>query len=593
MQPLAYFAVRSLLGWLQYVEKAERAFISNSLLLVATGAAHCWAVVYALFIAIHTRAMRYDGYHEGYTDHLPFWVAWTETLAVGSMGIWWVAGFTQVTIRILDDDAGGLPSEARDLNPNMFVQLMRSQRLHDILTMAHTVSCVGLFASIIPLCFAMALMKGDLTACEMCLGFVSMGFALPHAAVACRHLNFANPKKNDDAAAVAPAPAAEAAAQEAASLGPQLCVILALADSPGHAFLWQNFVYGVAAVAFLAAVAACGRSPPKVGDAALPPEPEEFWTCILLDAVAAMSLIVCFPHLNTWHLWALVVLLGVLFAAVWYETSRELFLDFMEPVFVTRSDSDKVLPGQQRQRLRQAAWVATLACASVALWDIMLHPVQEGLFEPPADSGGADSALPEIFDQNALLLLRWKQQLNTQPDPENMLSMAAEALEVEKDKLATQSLIVDHRLLLFKFLGPAEKGGTVPVHMRWKTSVLSPPTTLAEVMDNDFPGTLNVTTCLHMQARKRYSKAKAASALEMADEKKGSDELTQEKESSESDTATTTSGVHASILRAVGPSADAQAAYIAGCEWWLSTLDSYYGAGKDVGKKQKEDVAKA
>ena len=89
-----------------------------------------------------------------------------------------------------------------------------------------------------------------------------------------------------------------------------------------------------------------------------------------------------------------------------------------------------------------------------------------------------------------------------------------------------------------------------------------------------------------MQARKKYSKAKAASALEMADEKKGSDELTQEKESSESDTATTTSGVHASILRAVGPSADAQAAYIAGCEWWSSALDSYYGTDNDGDKDE-------
>lgn len=580
------------MGWLQYVERAERAFISNSLLLVATGAAHCWAVVYALFIAIHTRAMRYDGYHEGYTDHLPFWVAWTETLAVGSMGIWWAAGFTQVAIRILDDDAGGLPSEARDLKPNFFVQLMRSQCLHDVLTMAHTVSCVGLFASIIPLCLAMALMKGDLTACEMCLSFVSMGFALPHAAVACRRLNFSNPKKSDDAASVAPAPAAEAAAQEAASLGPQLCVILALADSPGHAFLWQNLVYGVAAVAFLAAVAACGRSPPKIGDAALPPEPGEFWTCILLDVAAAMSLVVCFPHLNTWHLWALIALLGVLFLAVWFEGWRELFIDFMEPVFVTRSDSDKVLPGQQRQRLRQAAWAATLMCAFVALWDIMLHPVQEGLFEPPTDFGGADSGLPDIFDQNALLLLRWKQELSMQPDEENMLSMAADALGVEKEKLSTQRLIADHRLLLFKFLGPAEKGSKVPLHMRWKTLMLSPPARLAGVMDSDFPGTLNVTTCLHLQARKKYSKAKTAAALEKADEKKGSDELTNE-ESSESDTTTTTTGVHASILRAVGPSPGAQAAYIAGCEWWSSALDSYYGTDKDGEKEQKEDVAKA
>lgn len=223
MQPLAYFAVRrqicglvsichrfsykqmtnhgkpgSLLGWLQWVEKAEHAFISNPLLLawnlatgivslydlerftklltnfscpwikVAAGAAHCWAaghfdglqtdvetpvlfrawlnnshsflcleVVYALFIAIHTRAMRFEGsrlgfplgserrvakllamslvalpwflsthcpthftmeslspkiaiqgYHEGYTEHLPFWVSWTENLAARNSGKW-------------------------------------------------------------------------------------------------------------------------------------------------------------------------------------------------------------------------------------------------------------------------------------------------------------------------------------------------------------------------------------------------------------------------------------------------------------------------------------------------------------------------
>ena len=106
---------------------------------VAAGAAHCWAVgalsfqhptvfreagaieidvsprfqvVYALFIAIHTRAMRFEGtfwgkmwvlcfwiwvkdffkiwhqgYHEGYTEHLPFWVSWTENLAVWNSAV--------------------------------------------------------------------------------------------------------------------------------------------------------------------------------------------------------------------------------------------------------------------------------------------------------------------------------------------------------------------------------------------------------------------------------------------------------------------------------------------------------------------------
>eukprot|EP00929_Paragymnodinium_shiwhaense_P039772 TRINITY_DN20850_c0_g1_i1.p1 TRINITY_DN20850_c0_g1~~TRINITY_DN20850_c0_g1_i1.p1 ORF type:complete len:606 (+),score=186.03 TRINITY_DN20850_c0_g1_i1:61-1878(+) len=152
MQPLAYFAVRALLGWLQFVERDDRAFRSNTLLVLATGAAHCWAVVYALFIAIHTRAMRYEGYHEGYVEHLPFWVSWTETLSVASMALWWGAGFTTAAIRIADDDS---PLET---NVGVFIQIVRSKKLQAALELAHTVSCVGLFVSILLLCVAMALM---------------------------------------------------------------------------------------------------------------------------------------------------------------------------------------------------------------------------------------------------------------------------------------------------------------------------------------------------------------------------------------------------------------------------------------------------
>ncbi|CAJ1419051.1 unnamed protein product [Effrenium voratum] len=291
MQPLAYFAVRSLLGWLQWMERAEHAFISNALVLVAAGAAHCWAVVYSLFIAIHTRAMRYEGYHEGYTEHLPFWVSWTENLAVASMGIWWAAGFSTAAIRIIDDDAKGLPMDGNDVQVNQFIRLLRSEKLHDGLALAHTLSCIGLFVSIILLCVAMGLMKGSVTACELCLCFVAIGFAIPHALVAARRLDFSNAKKNEDATPAVQSAAAEAAAQEAAALGPQLCVVLALADSPGHAYLWQNFVYFVAAVAYVAAVAACGRSPSKVGNAALPPQSAEVISCLVLDVVASVSLV--------------------------------------------------------------------------------------------------------------------------------------------------------------------------------------------------------------------------------------------------------------------------------------------------------------
>lgn len=557
MQPLAYFAVRSLLGWLQFVERSEKAFVSNPLLLVATGAAHCWAVVYALFIAIHTRAMRYDGYHEGYTEHLPFWVSGTETLAVASMGIWWAAGFTTAAIRIIDDDARGLPMEDRDTKANIFLQLMRSPKLHDGLAIAHTLSCVGLFLSIILLCFAMALMKGAVTACELCLCFVAIGFALPHAVVAGRRLNFSEFKKEDDQ--ISPAPAAEAAAQEAAALGPQLCVILALADSPGHAYMWQNFIYLVAAIAFVAAVAACGRSPPKVGNAALPPDVGEFATCLSLDFAASIALVICFPHLNTWHLWALTALLVALFAAVWFESWRELLIELLDPLFVVRSDTDKALPGPQRQRLRGAAWVATLLCAAVAMWDIILHPVQDGLFEVHDDI--VNDRLPDLWDQNSMMLLRWSP--NSHPSEETLLKVASEALGVEKDQVAKQAMLDQHRLLVFKYSGPADSSSKGAAHTRWKSALIAPKGDLLHLVDTNFPGTLNVTLCLHAHAHTEMAKRK-------------------EKDSKEDSAASTTvPPLPEEFVKTVGTEKHQHDAYLAGCDWWTDSLDAYYGGGEN------------
>ncbi|CAK0830391.1 unnamed protein product, partial [Prorocentrum cordatum] len=145
------------------------------------------------------------------------------------MCIWWAAGFVTAAVRIVDDGVDGLPMETRDTGTSFFEEVVRSPKLHAGLSIGHTLSCVGLFVSIILLCIAMGLMKGE--------------------------------------------------------------------DSPGHAYLWQNAVYLLSAVAYMAAVAACGRSPPKIRDAALPPEAGEFATCLALDVAAAVALVVCFPHL--------------------------------------------------------------------------------------------------------------------------------------------------------------------------------------------------------------------------------------------------------------------------------------------------------
>mmetsp|Transcript_3205 Transcript_3205/g.8502 ORF Transcript_3205/g.8502 Transcript_3205/m.8502 type:complete len:624 (-) Transcript_3205:105-1976(-) len=601
MQPLAYFAARSLLGWLQWMERADRAFVASAPMLVATGAAHCWAVVYALFIAIHTRAMRFGGYHEGYTEHLPFWVAWTENLAVGSMFIWWAACFGTAAIRIVDDDEG-LPLENRDTISSFFQQVARSARLHTVLSIGHTLSCVGLFASIIMLCVAMVLMTGaitEVTACELCLCFISMGFAWPHAVVACRRIREANPKKTEDTKIDTSAVAAEAAAQEAAALGPQLCVILALADTPGHAYVWQNAVYLLSAIAYVMAVAACGRSPPKVGDAALPPETGEFVTCLALDAAAAISLVICFPHLNTWHLWILAALLAVMFVAVWFEGWRDMFVDVLDPLLVVRSDTDKALPGQQRQRLRRAAWATTLLCAAVALWDIMLHPVQEGLFEPADSFDSLDDGLADLWDPGSMLLLRWRQGAAGAPGSDvvmplewetQLLAAAAEALQVEESKLTTQVLLPEHRLLVFRHSGPADNSTRLPAQLHWnawKAAMLAPEGKLGAIADSSFPPALNVTLCLHthaladMEAAEKEKEAggQDGSASSAAEGSEGAEGAGHSKSADVK--------LPEDFISIVGPSADAHHAYMAGCDWWTTQWMAVVG---EAGHFDDEDV---
>lgn len=372
MQPLVYLAVRGWLGWIQFVERSRRAFLNSSLVLVAAGAVHCWAVVYSLFVAVHTRAMRFSGYHQGNSEQLPQSVALTETLAVSSLWVWLIAGFTTAAVRMLDEDADGLPLGSEDLKWGPILRFIRSPFLHSALGHAHSVSCVGLFVSIILLCATMATMKGGITVCESCLAIVAIGFAFPHMILAGRRLSDAADQALSE---VLPEDSFEAAAAEAAAIGPQLCVILSLADAPGHAYWWQNIVYTLASMAFIAAVVASARSPAKIANIALPPEKGETFVCLGTDAMTALSIIMSYPHLNTWFLRIGVVAVIGCAVAAQYSPVREIYLDWLEPIFVIRSDSHKRVPNQQRQLLRMISWSAAIVCAVVALWDIALHPL--------------------------------------------------------------------------------------------------------------------------------------------------------------------------------------------------------------------------
>jgi len=363
------------------------------------------------------------------------------------------------------------------------------------------------------------------------------------------------PPKKDDASTELLS-ASEAAAQEAAALGPQLCIILALADSPGHAYLWQNVAYIASAVAFAAAIAACGQSPPKMGSAAIPPGVFEIFVCSLLNVAACLALVMCFPHLNTWHLWVLLALMLGLLVAIRNDACREIVVELLEPLLAMRSDADKTLPGAPREKLRGSARIATTVCAAVALWDILLHPLPEGLFEAPAATEpllGSD--LPELWDPSSMMLLRWLPGLEQPPGEQELLASAAEAIKVEVSKLTTQVFASRHRMLLFK----AVVAEHPPAHMRWKAAKLAPSGRLASLLDADFPATLNVTLCLHAHAAVEHHKADGREPVLPVDFKE-----------------------------IVGSSREVQRAYMSGCDWWSQALDAHYGHRQEEEQQQKQ-----
>lgn len=62
---------------------------------------------------------------------------------------------------------------------------------------------------------------------------------------------------------------------------------LSSAEAPGHAYWWQNLMYTLASMAFIAAVVASARSPAKVANVALPPEKSESFAAQLQYATHA------------------------------------------------------------------------------------------------------------------------------------------------------------------------------------------------------------------------------------------------------------------------------------------------------------------
>eukprot|EP00929_Paragymnodinium_shiwhaense_P093393 TRINITY_DN5354_c0_g1_i1.p1 TRINITY_DN5354_c0_g1~~TRINITY_DN5354_c0_g1_i1.p1 ORF type:complete len:554 (+),score=136.94 TRINITY_DN5354_c0_g1_i1:80-1741(+) len=477
MQPLVYVAVRALLGWLQFCERGERAFLNNHLVLLAAGVLHSWATVYSLFTAVHTRAMRVDGYHDGYVEHLPASVALTEWIAQACFLVWFIAGIAMAVVQILDDSP-----VLGDSNTDVFAKIVRSPYFQGALKHVHSISCAGLFVSILMLCWAVVAMKGSITVCEFCLVLVSLGFALPHALLAIRRLNDVFDQM---IGAFLPDGAAEAAVAEAAAFGPLLCIILGLADSPGHAYIWQNMIYSLASGSFLFSVGACCLKPPKDRDVALPPDSAETLACLLMDAMAAVVIIWSFPkEHNTLFFWGLFVAVSgsAVAMAMGQKDFKEFYMEWIEQIFVLREDR-KVKIDDQRQRVQFSARVIAIVCGLTAVWDLAFHEVPHAgdMYAPPPD-------------WSDILMLRWKSGYTGNTSGPVLLETVAKAQGVEVSALEELQRLESHRMLLFRARTNGTEAEMNRTKVSWAATVAKPEGAVAEVIEQ-FPTSLDFAMC--------------------------------------------------------------------------------------------------
>lgn len=537
MLPIMYLLVRVCVGWLQFRERSTRAFVHNSMLLTAAGVGHCCAIVSALFMAVHNRAMREHGYHDGYAERLPPSVAWAETLAFACLWVWLLAGISTAVARAVDVDSEDL-SKAQT---GLVRKILASPALRSGFSLAQSVSCAGLFVDIVALCITMVRMEGSITACESCVAVIALGFASPHAAVAIGRLS---PVLAKALAGALPPAAVEATAAEAAAWGPQLCIILAIADDPGHASLWQNIVYVGSSLAFVVAAAACGMSPPKASGSAQPPEGTETFTCLFLDAVAVVALAMFYPDWNTWSVWATILLVSVACIAG-YPLWRDEAVEWIEPVFVLRSNDRDRVQSAQRQHARMLGWTASVACAVIALGGIATMPRPE-------------PTPPVILSSE--MLLKYLPSASTK-QPEEMLATVAEVLHVNASVLELETTIPEHRLVLFKGKDDSPLARRLLLRS-WASAVHHPESKskLAAIVDTTFPAALSMALCTKLGEHE----GKLLEKLSDPDESDKEGHLDNK---------------------------EAISAYVAACEWWVAHLMEASRADMEAARTEAKEEA--
>jgi hypothetical protein len=343
----------------------------------------------------------------------------------------------------------------------------------------------------------MAMMEGGISACEFCTFLIAVTFATPHAAIALGHLH---PGTNELLQGIFPHGTIESAASEAAAMAPQLCVILGVADAPGHAYFWQKVIYLSTSAAFIAAVIASALSPGKIAGAALPPEASQSFACLWVSISAAISIILSYPSMNQWFTWigaALVCGFGIFGYPLW----KDEVLDWLEPIFVIRSDTHKRRPDQQRQVVRSVSWALGVLCAVTGLWDIILHP-------PVAQSA------------EFKLLAQW--QAGATPTEADLQLSLANLLNRSSDTLKIETTFADERFAMFAPVDnePTSKLGLAQAWLGITMDTTGKANMTEKNLEPGFPGIVLLPDCQRLLAEPEEETVAAKERYKLTREQK-------------------------------------------------------------------------
>jgi len=342
------------------------------------------------------------------------------------------------------------------------------------------------------------------------LAIAAVSFALPHVAVSVR------PSSGDARHGDPVTDSLLAMASEAASVGPQLCVILATADIYDKMPRWHLVLHALTTLCFVLSVGVCAWLPAQREGMAVAPALHSLCLCLALDVAAMVMLVTVFPVLRDWLWWVLVVVQLLFAAALSFKPVREPIVDMMEPIMPFQSSREKRFSSGLRDGLRGAMQVLALISACAALGGAMpdapdtrptAYDVAErynlneqsytstdhGVHDVNPDAHRDDVEMDYGFEM-PWLMLRWQSQLEA-PESEKLLEAAAQSMGMTRADVAAEEMLVPNRVMLFRFSTPIALNESSARQMRWHDALSTRHEAIAGLAELKFPAQLDASMC--------------------------------------------------------------------------------------------------